>query len=105
VDDAAWNEALLAGTPHMLRVAMEEGGIISAVSLSLQEDEWLVGKLDSAPIQSIWSSLALELYYVSNHDDERYSIQSNVTLLRNLTVEAANPPLGYPAFVSSPTLL
>ena len=37
-----------------------------------------------------------------NDDDERYSIQSHKQLLRNLTVQAADVPLGYPVFGSNP---
>ena len=50
----------------------------------------------------LWASLALELLYLTNDDDERYSIQAEERILRNLTVEAADPPLGYPAYTSSP---
>jgi len=40
---------------------------------------------------------------MTNDDDERYSIQADERLLRNLTVEVADPPLGYAAFASNPT--
>ena len=50
----------------------------------------------------LWASLALELLYLTNDDDERYSIQAEERILRNLTVEAADPPLGYPAYTSAP---
>ena len=50
----------------------------------------------------LWASLALELLYFTNDDDERYSIQAEERVLRNLTVEAADPPLGYPAYSSVP---
>ena len=36
-------------------------------------------------------------------DDERYSIQAEERLLRNLTVQAADPPLGYSIY-SSPAV-
>jgi hypothetical protein len=38
--------------------------------------------------------------YLTNDDDERYSIQANPQLLRNMTLQAAAPPLGYAAFTS-----
>jgi hypothetical protein len=41
----------------------------------------------------------MELYYFTNDDDERYSIQSNTSLLRNLMVQTAAPPLGYALYV------
>ena len=43
-----------------------------------------------------------ELLYLTNDDEERYSIQAEERLLRNLTVQAADPPLGYFIFSSQP---
>ena len=53
-------------------------------------------------VVGLWASLALELLYLTNDDDERYSIQAEERILRNLTVEAADPPLGYPVYTSAP---
>jgi hypothetical protein len=33
---------------------------------------------------------------MTNDDDERYAIQAHKQLLRNITIHAAEPPLGYP---------
>eukprot|EP00842_Homolaphlyctis_polyrhiza_P005468 jgi/Hompol1/5922/HPOL_000313-RA len=49
---------------------------------------------------SIWANLVFELLYLTNDDDERYSIQAHELLLRNLTVQTAPPPFGYPIWVS-----
>ena len=49
-------------------------------------------------------SLILELLYLTNDDEERYSIQAEERLLRNLTVQAADPPLGYFIFSSKPSI-
>lgn len=59
-----------------------------------------MGTLSSESVQSQWSSLALELLYFTNDDEERYSIQAHPAILRNLTVQAADPPLGYPVYAS-----
>ena len=32
---------------------------------------------------------------MTNDDDERYSIQAHQYILRNLTIQASDPPLGY----------
>ena len=50
--------------------------------------------------RSLWASLNWELLYLTNDDDERYSIQAEERILKNLTVEVADPPLGYPAYTS-----
>ena len=55
-----------------------------------------IGRLNRAAVEGLWASLHLELLYLANDDDERYSIQAHPTLLRNLTVQSADPPLGYP---------
>jgi hypothetical protein len=61
-----------------------------------------VGRLNAEVARSLWASLSWELLYLTNDDDERYSIQAEERLLRNLTVEVADPPLGYPAYASRP---
>ena len=61
-----------------------------------------VGQLNSEAVHGQWASLALELIYFTNDDEERYSIQAHPTLLRNLTIQAADPPLGYPIYASGP---
>ena len=52
-------------------------------------------------IKSQWAQLSLELLYMTNDDDERFSIQAHEEIMRNLTVQAADPPLGYPLYSSS----
>jgi hypothetical protein len=44
--------------------------------------------------------LVWELLYLTNDDEERYSVQAHPMALRNLVVQAADPPLGYPIYVS-----
>ena len=60
-----------------------------------------VGRLNSEVVRSMWASLSWELLYLTNDDDERYSIQAEERLLRNLSVEVADPPLGYPSYTSN----
>lgn len=55
----------------------------------------------SEPIlKSVWNNLRFELIYATNDNDERYSIQTHPTLLRNLWVEACEQPFGYPSYHS-----
>lgn len=61
-----------------------------------------IGRLNSEAVKGQWANLSLELLYFTNDDEERYSIQAHPTILRNLTVQAADPPLGYPIFSSHP---
>lgn len=68
--------------------------------LTLQDQLVHVGKLNSAAVHAVWSDLSLELLYLTNDDEERYSIQAHPSLLRNLTIQAADSPLGYTVYSS-----
>ncbi len=37
-----------------------------------------MGRLNRELVRSLWASLSLELLYLTNDDDERYSIQVNI---------------------------
>ena len=53
-------------------------------------------------VAGIWANLQFELYYVTNDDDERYSIQTHKNFMRNIIIESAENPLGYAPFYSGP---
>ena len=42
----------------------------------------------------------MELLYYTNANDERFSIQAEKDILRNLLVQLAEVPLGYPVYSS-----
>ena len=75
-------------------------GTYTSRVLSKQEIMAPVGHLNGECVRGQWASLALELLYFTNDDEERHSIQAPPTLLRNLTIQAADPPLGYPVYAS-----
>ncbi len=68
--------------------------------LSLQDEVVHIGTLNPAALHGIWADLALELFYLTNDDEERYSIQAHPNLLRNLSIQTAEPPLGYSVYSS-----
>ena len=47
-----------------------------------------VGRLESEVVRGLWSSLSLELLFLTNDDDERYSIQVLVITV----IEASSGP-------------
>jgi hypothetical protein len=51
-------------------------------------------------VRGIQANLQFELYFVTNDDDERYSIQTHQQFLRNFIIESAEEPLGYSPFYS-----
>ena len=42
----------------------------------------------------------MELFYYTNANDERFSIQAEKDILRNILVQLAEIPLGYPVYSS-----
>ena len=46
--------------------------------LSLRECEVGLGSLNKEVVRSLWASLAFELLYLTNDDEERYSIQAEI---------------------------
>ena len=74
--------------------------VYTARVLTLQEQVVHIGQLNSVGVASVWADLSLELLYLTNDDDERYSIQAHPEVLRNLTIQAAAPPLGYSVHAS-----
>ncbi len=43
--------------------------------LTLGKAELNLGRLDRETVKALWASLTVELLYLTNDDDERYSIQ------------------------------
>jgi len=54
----------------------------------------------SEVIRSIWANINMELRYYTNANDERFSIQAEKDILRNLLVQLAETPFGYAVFSS-----
>ncbi|XP_069888529.1 pecanex-like protein 4 isoform X2 [Dipodomys merriami] len=103
ISDEKWKEAVLQEKPCLFSLGYDPNmrGYTGRV-LTLQELLVQVGKLNSEAVRGQWANLSWELLYATNDDEERYSIQAHQLLLRNLTVQAADPPLGYPVFSSKP---
>lgn len=59
-------------------------------------------EIDAAAVRGLWANLTFELIYATNDDEERYSAQAHLPFLRNLVIQTADPPLGYPILSSSP---
>ncbi|KAG7168229.1 Pecanex-like protein 4-like [Homarus americanus] len=102
----SWMEAVRMETSNLFSLGYNAvKGVYTSHLLTLGEAEIAVGRLGSETVRGLWASLVAELLYLTNDDDERYSIQAQPGLLRNLTIQAADPPLGYPIFSSPPLRL
>ena len=97
-DSPGWAAAVESGVPNLMSIWREKGVARGRVA-SLVESAMQVARLNGEAVRGLWASLSMELYYFANDDDERYSIQSNTSLLRNLMVQTAAPPLGYALYV------
>ena len=126
--EAGWTESVRNQVPNLFGLSSarssENGQLIyRSRILSLKNCDVNVGRLNKEVVKSLWASLSLgehitylatslheivmvfvmsELLYLTNDDEERYSIQAEERLLRNLTVQAADPPLGYFIYSSKP---
>ncbi|KAG1671728.1 Pecanex-like protein 4 [Nymphon striatum] len=99
----AWNTAVQNEKPNLFSLGHNSfQNNFTGHLLTLQEMPVHIGKLNSEMVRAIWATLNLELLYFTNDDEERYSIQAHPVILRNLTVQAADPPLGYPLYISAP---
>lgn len=52
--------------------------------LTMKDMDVYICSMNRSTIEAIWSSLSLELFYLTNDDDERYSIQAHPIILRKL---------------------
>ena len=77
-------------------------GTYTSRSLTLQPVTVSCGRVNCESVRGQWANLSLELLYMTNDDEERYSIQAQPATLRNIVVQAADPPLGYPVYASPP---
>ena len=108
-DTIEWAKAIRIGVPSLFTITSSDlvtnnssngRQLYRSHLLNLRECNVNIGRLNGEVARSVWASLSWELLYLTNDDDERYSIQAEERLLRNLTVEVADPPLGYPAYSS-----
>ncbi|CAG7834181.1 unnamed protein product [Allacma fusca] len=60
--------------------------------------EFRVGKVSQFCVEGIWGNLNLELLYLTSDDDERFSIQHDRYLMRNIFTQCAHSPLGYAVY-------
>ncbi|TNN84213.1 Pecanex-like protein 4 [Liparis tanakae] len=103
VTEKGWHDNVLQEKPFLFSLGHDLAmGTYTGRVLSLQEQLVQVGRLNGEGVRGQWANLSWELLYATNDDEERYSIQAHPFMLRNLTVQAADPPLGYPIYSSAP---
>ncbi|XP_048341813.1 pecanex-like protein 4 isoform X2 [Sphaerodactylus townsendi] len=98
-----WQEAVLQEKPFLFSLGLDaDKGVCTSRTLTLQEFPVPVGKLSGEAVRGQWANLSWEMLYATNDDEERFSMQAHLVLLRNLTIQAADPPHGSPVYSSEP---
>lgn len=59
----------------------------------------------SEVVRGIWANINMELLYYTNANDERFSIQAEKDILRNILVQLAEIPMGYPVYSSGAQII
>lgn len=79
--------------------------LVFPIPVFLNRRAAFVGRLNHEALTGFWAAMSQEMLYFTNDDEERYSIQAHDLLLRNLSIQAAQAPLGYPVWNSGPVHL
>ncbi|GAB6027609.1 Pecanex-like protein 4 [Chamberlinius hualienensis] len=106
--DPTWAQGIRDKIPNLFTLKYSDTNrktVLSTHLLKRRATPIYIGSLNRDAVHTVWSTLNLEMLYFANDDEERYSIQGHTTLLRNLSVQAADPPLGYPIYVTEPIFL
>ena len=100
---AEWRERVLEATPHLFLLSRNTRGTKYYTHvLTLKSQLVHVARLQPESLRGLWSSQLLELLYLNNEEEERYSVQQEEHLLRNISTQAGDSPVGYPVFSSAP---
>ena len=98
--DPEWLSSMVASKNFLFTLGLNEEGLYTSRTLSLLKLPLFTGTVNPECVTSIWSALSFELLYLTNDDEERYSIQAHPNIMRNILTQTAAPPLGYPIFSS-----
>ena len=80
-------------------------GSLHAHSVSKRAEQFQLLEASWQTAVSVWTGTSIELLYFGNDDDERYSIQANEWMMRNMLVQAAEAPLGYASYSSGALII
>ena len=101
-EEYLWNAAIERRLPNLERLITKEGQHYAHRLILGQggDRKFSVFQFRREVIRGIWANLNMELLYYTNANDERFSIQAEKDIVRNLLVQLAEIPLGYPVFSS-----
>jgi len=73
-DDINWRKAVLEKKPNLFSVQMDDNSgrtLFKSRRLTFRECQVNLAKLNAEVVKGLWASMALELLYLTNDDDER----------------------------------
>ncbi|ORY41374.1 hypothetical protein BCR33DRAFT_718978 [Rhizoclosmatium globosum] len=98
VEELSWSEAVERNIPNIFifGVAKKDEDLTTkegaeTTTQKRRKKHVSQQELNDTLVKGIWANMAYELFYLTNDDDERYSIQAH---------KSADPPLGYPSWMS-----
>ena len=98
-----WNTAIERGFQQLERIITTEKGEHKIHQLKFGESKdskFTLFQLRREVVRAIWANFNMELTYYTNNNNERFSIQAEKDILRNLLVHLAEIPIGYPVYAS-----
>ncbi|KAJ3272257.1 Pecanex-like protein 4 [Terramyces sp. JEL0728] len=97
-----FQRAIANGVAGVFQLSVKKSGDPLRVRLLIKNEtsRIKIARMNSEALKGIWANLLYELLYLTNDDDERFSIQAHTKLLRNLTIQASHPPFGYPLWLA-----
>ena len=99
-----WNTAIERRYPQLERIITKKNAFYMhqlKFGKGVGEDNrFSVFEFRREVARAVWANLNMELLYYTNANDERFSIQAEKDILRNLLVHLAEIPLGYPVYAS-----
>lgn len=102
-EEFLWNTAIEKNLPNLERIITNKDGTYFSHRLKFgfnKDSTFGVFQFRREVIRGIWSNQNTELLYYTNANDERFSIQAEKDILRNLLIQLAEIPLGYPVYCS-----
>ncbi|KAI6654664.1 hypothetical protein LOD99_1058 [Oopsacas minuta] len=103
ISDGIWKQRVLESTSHLFLLSRSKKGTkYYNYTLTLKPQLVHVASLQPESLHGMWSSQLFELLYLKNEEEERYSVQQEEHILRNISTQAGDYPIGYPVFSSAP---
>ena len=100
---AEWRARVLEATPHLFLLSRNSRRTKYYTHvLTLKSQLVHVARLQPESLRGLWGAQLLELLYLRHEEEERYSVQQEEHLLRNVSTQAGDAPVGYPVFSSAP---